>query len=58
MNLVEKDPETIARRGFRGLMNGETVVVPSLTMKASTLMTRMSPRSVNRKVAGFLNREY
>ncbi len=55
---VEKDPQRVAREGFEGLMNDETVVIPGIDMKALTLVERLAPRSVTRKVAGSLARNY
>ncbi len=58
LNVFDRDAEWVARRGYRGLMNDETVVIPGIEMKASSLLVRATPRSINRKVAGILNREY
>lgn len=58
MNLyaVEKDARTIARAGYRGLLEGDRVVIPGLGMKLSYYLAKVAPRSVARKVSGFLNR--
>ncbi|PSQ16830.1 short-chain dehydrogenase [Halobacteriales archaeon QS_8_69_26] len=58
MNLyrIDRHPRTVAREGYRGLMRGDTVVVPGLGMKAAYLAAKHAPRSVSRKVAGWLNR--
>lgn len=58
MNLyrVDQSARTVATEGYRGLMRGETVVVPGLAMKATYLLAKHAPRSVTRTVSGWLNR--
>jgi len=53
---IDRDPRTVAREGYRGLMRGDTIVVPGIAMKATYLVSKHAPRTVTRKVAGWLNR--
>jgi len=41
-------PEQVARAGYRGLRNGETVVVPGTVMKLLVALLRVVPRSLQR----------
>jgi short-subunit dehydrogenase len=56
VQLGTKDPRAVARAGYRGLLQGDVVVVPGLDMKAGYLLGRVAPRSTARKIAGLLNR--
>jgi hypothetical protein len=56
VNWGSKDARTVARAGYRGLMEGDRVVVPGLPMKLAYLGSKVAPRPVARKVAGLLNR--
>jgi len=55
LNTFEKDPRTVARAGYRGLLQGERVVVPGLGMKLGYYLSRVAPRSVKRKATKLLN---
>ncbi|WP_267640929.1 SDR family NAD(P)-dependent oxidoreductase [Haloarchaeobius amylolyticus] len=47
--------EDVAQAGYRGLMSGETVVVPGLPMKLLTTLARITPRPILRRVARRVN---
>jgi len=55
LNVVTKDPRTVARAGYRGLMEGERIVIPGLWLKLGYYASRIAPRSVSRKLVGALN---
>ncbi|WP_435196477.1 hypothetical protein [Natronomonas sp. EA1] len=50
------DAETVAEAGYQGVMNGKPVVVPGIEYKLLSVVTRLLPRGVVRKVAGAINR--
>lgn len=52
-NLTAED---VARAGYRGMMNGQAMVVPGLTIKMLPQLARVLPRSAVRKLAGWINR--
>lgn len=56
--IPDNDPETVARRGYEGLMAGETVVIPSRWIRTGVFLERFLPRSVVRKVFGWFVRRY
>jgi short-subunit dehydrogenase len=47
--------EAVALAGYRGLMNGETVVIPGLRNKVMQVVARLAPRSVAVRAARRLN---
>ncbi|WP_435364972.1 SDR family NAD(P)-dependent oxidoreductase [Haloarchaeobius sp. DYHT-AS-18] len=47
--------EAVAKAGYRGVMSGETVVVPGLSMKVLTVLARVTPRPILRRVARRVN---
>jgi short-subunit dehydrogenase len=47
--------EQVARAGYEGVMGGNTVVVPGLPMKVLSLLSRVTPRPVLRRVARRVN---
>lgn len=47
--------EDVAHAGVRGTLTGQTVVIPGLAMKAAYLGTKLLPRAVVRRLAGWLN---
>jgi len=51
----EKDPRTVARAGYRGLLQGDRVVVPGFGMKLAYYAAKVAPRSVDRTVTKILN---
>ena len=44
------DATTVARIGFRGLMRGQTVVIPGLTNRLLAFSTRLAPRRLSAEV--------
>jgi len=48
-------PENVAEAAYTGLMDGETVVVPSRAMRIVDLLRRVAPRSVVRRVTRWAN---
>lgn len=48
--------DAVARAGYDGLMDGEAVVIPGLDYKLLAALTKVTPRSLQRKLAGRLNR--
>lgn len=48
-------PEGVAEAGYKGLMKGKTVVIPSLKFKLLQLLVRVTPRSLVRKLAKRVN---
>lgn len=55
--LFTNSPEAVAKAGYRGVMNGRTVVLPGLSTKLLYLSIRLVPRIVARKVVAWLNNE-
>jgi hypothetical protein len=53
--LTSNTPEAVAAAAYAGLVAGETVVIPSRAMRAVALLGRLLPRSVVRRVAGWVN---
>lgn len=53
--LFEKDARTVARAGYRGLLQGDRLVIPGLGMKLGYHAAKVAPRSVNRKIAKLAN---
>jgi short-subunit dehydrogenase len=53
--FTSNTPEAVAEAAYAGLMAGETVVIPSRTMRAVELLGRLMPRAVVRRVAGWVN---
>jgi uncharacterized protein len=47
---------SVARYGYRAMMKGKTIAIPGLWNKLSQESLRVSPRSVLRGVAGWLNK--
>ena len=47
--------EAVARAGYRGAMAGDPVVVPGVPMKLLYLASRLSPRTLKRRTAGWVN---
>jgi uncharacterized protein len=45
----------VARSGYRGFRAGRTLVVPGLSNRAATLLLRLSPRPLTRRISGWLN---
>jgi len=54
-SMTSNTPEAVAEAAYSGLMAGETVVIPSKAMRAVELLGRVMPRSVVRRVAGWVN---
>lgn len=48
-------PSAVAEAAYTGLMNGETVVIPSRSMKLIELLGRVMPRPIVRRVARWVN---
>ena len=48
-------PEAVATAAYEGLLDGETVVVPTRAMRAVDLLGRLSPRPLVRRVAHWVN---
>lgn len=53
--FVSRDARSIARAGYRGLMRGETVIIPGILLKTAIFGRRFVPRSIVRKIVGYLN---
>jgi short-subunit dehydrogenase len=53
--FMTDDVRSVARAGYRGVTSGKTVVVPGIALKLGMFATRFAPRSVLRKLTGFLN---
>jgi len=53
--LTSNTPEAVAKAAYEGLLAGETVVVPSRTMRVVELLGRAMPRPVVRRVAQWVN---
>lgn len=51
------DSLTVARAGYRGLMQGKTIVIPGLTNKLISLASRVFSRRRMARIAGKLNRD-
>ncbi|MCT9094478.1 SDR family oxidoreductase [Haloarchaeobius sp. HME9146] len=47
--------EDVAKAGYKGVMSGKTVVVPGLPMKLLTVIARVTPRPILRRVARRVN---
>jgi short-subunit dehydrogenase len=45
----------VARTGYRGFRAGRALVVPGISNRAATLLLRLSPRLLTRRVSGWLN---
>jgi short-subunit dehydrogenase len=54
-SMTSNTPGEVAAAAYEGLMAGETVVIPSRAMRAVELLGRVMPRSVVRRVAGWVN---
>lgn len=48
-------PERVAEAGYKGVMRGKTVVIPSLKFRLLELLVRVSPRNLVRRVTKRLN---
>lgn len=53
---VPMRPEAVARTGYEGFRAGRALVVPGWSNKLSAFAVRFTPRSLARKVAGWLNK--
>jgi hypothetical protein len=51
------DAQTVAEAGYRGLMQGKTVVVPGAVNKLATLLVRLGPRNVVTAVTEWVQRK-
>jgi uncharacterized protein len=45
----------VARSGYRGYRAGRALVMPGISTRAATLLLRLSPRLLTRRVSGWLN---
>lgn len=54
-SVSSNTPENVAEAAYSGLINGETVVIPSRAMRAVDLLARVAPRSVVRRVTRWVN---
>ncbi|MDY7082866.1 MAG: SDR family oxidoreductase, partial [Halobacteria archaeon] len=56
-NLAKRraTPEGVAKKGYKGLMKGKTVVIPSPKFKLLAFSVRLGPRFVVRKISKWLN---
>jgi len=54
-SVSSNTPEAVASAAYAGLMNGETVVVPSRAMRVVDVLGRIMPRSVVRRVTKWVN---
>lgn len=54
-NAPTQDARTVAEVGYRGLMNGKTVIVPGLEYKLLERAVGVTPRSLVRKLSRHLN---
>jgi uncharacterized protein len=45
------DPRSVARAGYRGLLRGETIVIPGLLNRMVAFSTRITPRRVVTAIA-------
>lgn len=50
------EPTAVARAGVRGLLSGETIVVPGALNRATTLFSDNLPRRLRRRLVGALGR--
>jgi short-subunit dehydrogenase len=48
-------PEAVAEAAYEGFQSGETVVIPSRAMRVVSVLGQILPRSVVRRVAGWVN---
>jgi uncharacterized protein len=48
--------EEVARTGYQAMFRNEPIAIPGLSAKLIPQMARISPRSVSRRIAGWLNR--
>lgn len=55
--LFTNSAEAVAKAGYRGVLNGRTIVIPGLSTKMLYLGIRFTPRIVARKVVAWLNDE-
>jgi hypothetical protein len=53
--LTSNTPAAVAETAYEGLMAGETVVVPSASMKLVDLLGRVTPRALVRRAARWVN---
>jgi short-subunit dehydrogenase len=49
------DASSVAEYGYRAMLAGKTIAIPGITMKLALQSLRMSPRSVTRVLARWLN---
>jgi uncharacterized protein len=54
--LPAADPGRVAERGYRGMLRGETLVVPALRDRVTAVAARLSPRRLTLLVSGRLFR--
>ncbi|WP_435347815.1 SDR family NAD(P)-dependent oxidoreductase [Haloarchaeobius sp. HRN-SO-5] len=54
-STYKQSVEQVATAGYRGVMRGDAVVVPGLPMKALSLLARVTPRPIRRRVARRVN---
>jgi hypothetical protein len=54
-SMYTSDVDAVAAAGYRGLLAGDTVVVPGLLMKAAYYGSRLTPRPVLRRVVERVN---
>ncbi|MBX0303904.1 SDR family NAD(P)-dependent oxidoreductase [Haloarcula salinisoli] len=54
-SVSSNTPENVAKAAYSGLMDGETVVIPSRAMRVVDLLARVAPRSVVRRVTRWVN---
>jgi short-subunit dehydrogenase len=48
-------PQAVARAGYRGLLDGERVVIPGLAMKGLYYLGRLTPKPLQRRLARWAN---
>ncbi|MGH9388768.1 MAG: SDR family NAD(P)-dependent oxidoreductase [Vicinamibacteria bacterium] len=56
IRLGMADARSVAEAGYRGMEAGRVVVIPGISNKALSLVVRLSPRFVVRRVVSWLNR--
>jgi len=54
-NASKMTPEAVAETGYEAFRDGQSLVVPGWPNKIGAVMVRFTPRSVARRVAGWLN---
>ena len=47
----------VAKAGYEGLMKGKLIVVPGLSNKLIGVAAKLSPRTIQARVTGELNRD-